>query len=187
MQDVIKLEPATHLKQDGSYILSYPHLLSYFSERSVLTASDFVCGAHMVYGWMPTILDLYPAYPSRTLARGAELLQEAKDDGRLTDEEILELGSLVNNSLVGASKLLHFVRPDCFAIWDSKVCAFMFERKCGHAKTNQIRTYREYLSALASISHDQRFPTFHNAVNKKLGYEVSKLRAIELIMYLNSP
>jgi hypothetical protein len=54
MEDVFELESHTLIRQ-SSYIVSYPYLLGYFA-KSTFDAADVVRGAHMVYGWMPTIL-----------------------------------------------------------------------------------------------------------------------------------
>ena len=187
MEDVFDLEPHTRVLQDDSYILSYPHILAYFSGKKTFDSADLVCGAHMVYGWMPTVLELYPETPNDDLAAGATILTKAKDTGVLSDEEIASLASLVNHSLVGASKLLHFVAPDRFAIWDSKIYAFVFQKKPHNYRVNEVVNYRRYHSLLAGIRSDSRFDAFHESVNEKIGYEVSPLRAIELVMFLNAP
>jgi hypothetical protein len=66
---VFELEPRTQIPQSGSYVLAYPHLLSYFEQRDTIEAADLIRGAHMVYGWMPTILDLAPEPPNIDLSR----------------------------------------------------------------------------------------------------------------------
>ena len=187
MADVFDLEPHTRIFPNDSYILSYPHILSYFSAKKKFDAADIIRGAHMVYGLMPTILDLYHEPPNPSLAEGADLVTKAKYTGALTDQEISSLARLVNNSLVGASKLLHFVAPDEFAIWDSNIYSFIFEKKPYHYRVNKVTNYRIYLSMLSSIQGDPRFKAFHASVNAKVGYAVSPLRAIELVMYLNAP
>ena len=187
MTDVFDLEPNTRVLQDDSYILSYPHILGYFSGKKTFDSADVVRGAHMVYGWMPTVLQLYPETPNDDLAAGATILTKAKDTGVLSDEEIASLASLVNHSLVGASKLLHFVAPDRFAIWDSKIYAFIFQKKPHNYRVNDVAAYRRYLSLLAGIRSDPRFDAFHESVNRKIGYAVSPLRAVELVMFLNAP
>src|SRR5438270_272252 len=115
MRDVFVLEPTTKILSDDPYITSYPHLLDYFSVKDSIEPGDVVCGAHMAYGWMPTILELYPEPGAIDLHAAAALLTKAKRTGVLAEEEIKALSGLVNNSLVGASKLLHFVAPATFA------------------------------------------------------------------------
>jgi hypothetical protein len=119
--------------------------------------------------------------------QGAQLLTRAKRTGELTNEEIASLASLINNSLVGTSKLLHFVAPENFAIWDSRIYRFLFERTPHVYRVRSVELYREYLETLAQLRSDSRFPSFHRSVNEKLDYPVSTLRAIELIMFLNAP
>lgn len=187
LRSVFDLEPHTRIDQSGSYVLSYPHLLSYFERRDPIEAVDLVRGAHMVYGWMPTVLELCPEPPNIDLDRGAALLTRARRAGALTDDEIGALAALINNSLVGASKLLHFVAPERFAIWDTRIYRFLFERTPHLYRIQSVERYREYLETLAELRSDPRFPAFHRSVNQKLGYRVSALRAIELIMFLNAP
>lgn len=187
MPNIFDLEPRTIIMKDDSYILSYPYLLSYFSSKSDFSIEDFVRGAHMVYGWMPTVLDLYPEAPNISLEAGANILTKAKNAGSLADDEIENLVRLTNNSLVGASKLLHFVAPQHFPIWDSKIYAFVFQEKSHNYRVSQISNYRKYLKLLSVLQNDDLFESFHQSVNEKIGYHVSKIRAIELIMFLNSP
>ena len=186
MQDVFALEPKTTIPQDESYIISYPYLVGYFSAKSSFSATDLVAGAHMAYGWMPTILDLYPKKSRISFDGGAELLTKAKQTGTLDDAELQSLAWLVNNSLVGASKLLHFVSPGTFAIWDSRVYSFLHEDRPYNTRVNNVLTYRAYLRILAVLRQDSRFPAFHVSINQKVGYEVSALRALELVMFNNS-
>ena len=110
MNDIFELERQTAISTNSSYILSYPHILNYFAVKTTFGIEDVVCGAHMIYGWMPTVLDLYP-HKKIDLKQAAKFLNDAKSNGALTDQEINDLAGLINNSLVGASKLLHFVIP----------------------------------------------------------------------------
>lgn len=187
MPDVFELEPATTISKDDSYLVSYPHLLSFFASTTTLTAEHVVCGAHMVYGWMPTILDLYLNKTNIDLSTAAGYLNVARDTGNLADSQLKHLVCLINNSLVGVSKLLHFTSPQHFAIWDSKVYAFVFQEKPHPYRVNDISKYRSYLELLRQLQQDQRFPEYQASVCNKIGYEVSPLRSLELIMYLNSP
>lgn len=187
MRDVFELEHTTNILVDDSYIVSYPHLLGYFAAKTSFGVKDVVCGAHMVYGWMPTILELYSGPTKLDLVKAADLLTEARSACALTDTELRKLADLVNNSLVGASKLLHFIAPNSFAIWDSKVYSFVFNERPYHDRVNKVAKYREYLDILKELQRDQRFSQFHTSMNSKIGYTVSPLRALELVMYLNAP
>lgn len=186
MQDVFLLQQTTEVLQDDSYVASYPYLLKYFSSKTSFAPEDVVLGAHMAYGWMPTVLELYPE-PGNDLVTAAELLTKAKAGSALTATELESLAALVNNSLVGASKLLHFVAPDHYAIWDSRVYSFFCEKRPHSYRVNNVETYKEYIKSLNDLRYRVEFPDFHKSVQKKLGYVVSPLRALELIMFLNAP
>ena len=187
MQNVFLLEPTTTVQSDASYIASYPHLVEYFSDKAKISPGDVVRAAHMAYGWMPTILDLYPASNKLDLASASMLLTKARDKGFLQPAEISALAGLVNNSLVGASKLLHFVAPNSFAIWDSKVYSFVHEKPPYHHRVNAVDAYVAYLELLAQLAARQEFGNFHASIQQKIGYAVSPFRALELVMYLNAP
>lgn len=188
MKDVFQIEPLTHIDRAQSYIRSYPHILSAMKTPHVLDEQAFVCGAHMVYGWMPTILEIHIS-ESVDVHAGVALLNKARIAGRLSCEEIEQLASLVNRSVVGASKLLHFVNPEAFAIWDSRIYRFLHQgQRAAHAyRVNNAGEYEAYLSLLQRLQQDDRFPELHASVNRKMGYAVSPLRALEVVMFLNSP
>jgi hypothetical protein len=172
--------------EGDSYILSYPHIRSWFAEHSTFTERDVVCGAHMVYGWMPTIIDLDLADGRLTLAAAAVLMTKARRDGHLDPEEIDSLASLMNNSLVGASKLLHFAAPDAFAIWDSRIYAFLNGKRPHHYQVRDVKAYTAYLDKLTYWSKSPGIDVFRETVNRKIGYAVSTMRAMELVMFQHS-
>jgi hypothetical protein len=186
MHDVFELERTTNIPAT-SYILSYPHILSYFAGRGPLDVTDFVRGAHLVYGWMPKVLKLHTQPPNLTLAQAASLLESARTQGTISDEHLSKLVRVINNSLVGTSKLLHFVRPDVFPIWDSNVYGFVFEEKPHDGRVRDVAKFREFVRRVNAIRSEKRFGDFHASVNFKVGYEVSEPRAVELIMFLNAP
>ncbi|AVD81752.1 hypothetical protein C4Q28_06045 [Pseudomonas sp. SWI6] len=185
MRDVFIIEPATQILADDAYVVSYPHLLEYFSSKQSLDAGDVVRGAHMVYGWMPTILTLYPEQGKAGLDKAAKTLEKARKGEALNDQEIEGLASLVNNSLVGASKLLHFVAPAYFPIWDSNVYSFIHESRPHYYLVNSLEEYKGYVQLLKDLAIKPGFQNFHGSVQRKLGYIVSPMRALELVMFLN--
>jgi len=187
MKNIFLLEPTTKVLSDSSYVVSYPYLLDYFAAKTTIESGDVIRGAHMVYGWMPTILELYPESGENHLSQAASILTKAKVGGVLTESELEVLASLVNNSLVGASKLLHFVAPENYAIWDSKVYSFVHEKRPHHYRVNNATTYIQYIDLLRQLSNQKEFPPFYAAVQEKLGYHVSALRALEIVMFLNAP
>ena len=185
MRDIFDLEKHTRIDREQSYIRSYPHLLAWFAERERIGGADVTCAALMVYGWMPTILELHGT-DGFGVDDAAVLLNAARSEGCLNDQAIAQLAGLVNRSVVGASKLLHFLCPDAFAIWDSRIYRFLYQTAPHQYRVNNVREYQHYLELLRNLQRDARFPTFHASINEKMGYPVSALRAIEIVMFQNA-
>ncbi|VEJ21002.1 hypothetical protein [Neisseria animaloris] len=201
IDDFFKLIDETEILLD-SYIFSYPYILEFFStkfnSKNALDKHNFICGIHMIYGWMPHILELNPI---DDLDNIITILNNTQKNKKISDEDLLKLAKPIDSSsVIGTSKLLHFIAPDSFAIWDNNVHKFICSKKLidnNIYKKNiyppknkeyvQIPNYRAYLNLLTEIQKNSKFKDFHKSVNKKIGYEVSPLRAIELIMFLNSP
>lgn len=184
MEKVFQLESSTIIDGKNSYIQAYPHILNALASSPMLTEQDFICGAHMVYGWMPTILEIYASQRSE-ISHGVALLNKARTQGVLTYCELSDLAQLINRSFVGASKLLHFVNPQAFAIWDSRIYRFIYGNTPHQYRVNNAAIYEKYLQILFRLKQDKRFPAFHTSVNRKMGYPVSALRALEVVMFLN--
>ena len=183
--DVFALKELTVIDPSQSYIRAYPHIVSMLSVKTAFTPSDFICASHMVYGWMPTILEIH-ANEHVSVAMGAALLTKAKKQGYLSHTELGQLAQLVNHSVIGASKLLHFVNPQAFAIWDSKVYRFVHGVAAHEYRVNNIAAYEHYLGMLGELKRDPRITDFCISIEQKMGYPVSVLRALEVVMFLNS-
>jgi len=164
-----------------SFIKSYFHFVGYFSKRDEITEHDLVIGANFTYGWMPTILN----FKSRDFELSVEILNKVKNDLRITSDEIKHLKQLINNSLVGVSKLLHFLSPFVYAMWDSRVCKFL-TGKSYKQKVENINLFLSYLNLCARIVEDPRFAPIHEDHIRRIGYEISPMRTIEQIMFLSS-
>lgn len=164
-----------------TYDISYPEFLKYFENIQEINKHHLVIGINFTYGWMPTILD----FRSNEFEDAVQVLNKVKKGTIPSIREIETLKSLFNNSLVGTSKLLHFIRPDKFAIWDSRVYRYLTGRE---PYVKNIGDPAGYLSYLAFCGHLTSFPEFeniHRIVCREIGYEMTKFRTAELIMYQN--
>lgn len=56
-------------------------------------------------------------------------VSQAKGGILIKENEIAEFIPIINNSLVGTSKLLHFINPNDYAIWDSNIFHCFFPKK----------------------------------------------------------
>lgn len=163
---------------------SYKEFVGYFRsipKEKPLTDHNFIVGAYFSYGWMPTMLRL-----GENVSAAIKVVNKARSLAQpINEEEFLTIASIINGSVVGASKLLHFIRPDKYAIWDSRVYRFIFQEEPYQYRLEAPQVYQEYLNALRVIAKSRSFAGTKDAVEKAVGYQVTGLRACELIMFAN--
>lgn len=158
---------------------SYQHFVGFFAALREYTEREVVIGAYFTYGWMPTMLNL-----RGDLRETVGLLNKVRKEGcRLTHDEMMTIARNVNSSMVGTSKLLHFVRPDVHAIWDSRVYRYLHQKKPYTYRLEAPETYGGYLDQLAELQKDERFGTLKQRLEQEIGYEVSQNRIGEYVMY----
>ena len=105
---------------NDQYLKSYPHIIKAVSTLiDNLGSSSIVSIAHIAYGWMPTVLK---EFDFSYIEKG--FILDARKTSSFNDAKlfisILE-NSPINNSWIGLSKVLHFINPQFFPIWDRKV------------------------------------------------------------------
>ncbi len=165
--------------ENDSYINVYRSLQSFTKRQSIKDQTTFIGLAHMVYGWMPTIL---------TFDSGREMapeLFEKIEGGCLEADFLAELKQIVNHSIVGTSKVLHFLNGEDYAIWDSRVYRSITGKKAHEYRVNSVEVYIEYMNQMRKVAKELDI----DYVNQKLvckGYctkDTSVLRMIELILF----
>jgi hypothetical protein len=174
-QDAIGLE-----FNSESYLISYPEFLKYFKKKRSIKKSHLIIGIHFTYGWMPTVFD----FRSNEFKKAVKILNKSKGNNLLTIEELSILKSLFNNSLVGTSKLLHFINPSIYPIWDSRVYRYLTNKESSN-KLNEPETYLSYLNFCSEKIKDKKYNSIHKSIKEKIGQNLTKLRSLELIMYMN--
>lgn len=164
---------------DGSeqYLRTYPELLRSTTILAKEMGEDALSAiAHMAYGWMPTILKKFsdskpgivgPATKCRSFEEASALIQSLDD-------------SPINNSWVGMSKVLHFINPEFFPIWDSRV-AKHFDLKI--TQVNKKNHFFEYLTFVQENRKSDAVKRVQEAFVKEAGYSVSDVRACEFILF----
>ncbi|WP_372551463.1 hypothetical protein [Acinetobacter pittii] len=140
------------------YLLSYPHFLNYFKNIKIINLENIIIGISFTYSWMPTILkNLKIDHPEYLIS----ILNEVKHGHKINAEQLLFLKSALNNSLVGTSKLLHFINPFDYAIWDSRVFHFLFNQEPHKYKLENPQTYFDYLNLIGRLTKEQNFENFY--------------------------
>jgi len=166
---------------EHSYHKSYFHFINYFAGRDEITEQDLVIGSNFTYGWMPTILN----FKSDDFDLAVTALNRAKATARISNADLIVLKGLINNSLVGVSKLLHFINPQVYAIWDSRVCNFL-TGKSHKQKIEKIELFWSYLDLCERVTRARGFEQIHSSFADHIGYAISPMRIPEQIMFLSS-
>lgn len=134
------------------------------------------------YGWMPTIFDNLP--DEKKLKDFSELVKACEED-QSRPNNFVSLLKTFNNSVVGTSKVLHFLFPNIFPIWDSNI-AFAFGYNPAYtASYNNPETYIKYMDGLAAFF--KRKKQFQAPQVIKTHFQksaVTPLRELELCLFL---
>ncbi len=166
------------LAKNDSYIQTYPEFLRYFENIDKIEKHHLVIASHFAYGWMPTIIQLDLSQQDKVL----DLLNAVKKGYILNSEELGLLKKSINNSLVGLSKLIHFINPKDYAIWDSRIFRYLTEKKSSYGIDN-TELYIEYLKGLKNIAKNESYPKLHRLVVRNFDYEIYPNRVIEITMF----
>ncbi|MFA6857234.1 MAG: hypothetical protein WCR31_08505 [Treponema sp.] len=171
--------------------------------------------AHMVYGWMPTMLRMNEEQEKDSeysICSHPDYFWKKIDDGTFFDNKegsewykfFAALQKTVNNSVVGASKLLHFIEPELYAIYDLRVYKSIVkpEEKISYGKVNKIENYLAYNKKLLDLTVDEKNKDKLERMRNELKYkgfipsdseiaaseikEVSFMRCMELCLYLET-
>jgi len=166
-----------------TYYISYIEFLEYFKNTNEITKHNLIIGINFAYGWMPTIFD----FCNDDFDNVLQILNRAKQNIIPSKNELDTLKGLLNHSLVGTSKLLHFINPECFAIWDSKVYKYLTKNNANQNSISKSESYLAYLKFCKELTEREEYEEIHNHVWNQVGYEMTKFRTAELIMFSTPP
>lgn len=180
-------EPIQRLiKIDERYFCQYPVLMKLGNCARVNDDDTALFALELaVYAWMPQTMSSRPS---------SILTPKEINAVRTSDSPLFELVENIGlrareredgHSWVGLSKVLHFLRPNCFAVWDSHVA-----RSFGLKHSYQINSGNAYLDYVRSITDLQKHVApqvaeIQSHVRRLAGYEIGPLRALELSLFVN--
>lgn len=162
-----------------TYLMSYPYIIGFFANVEEITPHELILGNAMVFSLMPTTMNLRNDDIEPLLLP----LTKLKNKGTLlTEEEFIMLKKLINNSLTATSKLLHFINPHIYPIWDSRINRFL---SSSTKNTNSVKTYYSYLDNYQLLAKNDDLNKITYALSQKLNYKITNARAFDLILYLS--
>ncbi len=188
IESIIERVNMINLEGQNSYLKTYPYFINYFKEIDNLEVKDVVIGISFTYSWMPKILTIHEG----NLEEIKDILNQIKNSSvSIQESDLSKLKSMFNHSLVGTSKLLHFINPDKYAIWDSNIYKFFKNTKYANQdKLHSEAIYLKYLELLNRLIEHKDFQEIHDVILSKIrtilslnGYHMSKLRVAELILF----
>lgn len=164
--------------------ISYPEFLKYFDKLNKITRHNVVIGIGFTYSWMPMMF----RFKSDNIDEVVIILNKAKSGIIQTLDELFKIKKCLNNSTVGMSKILHFIKPDCFPIIDSRVFSYLMKSKNNNNNEDLYDPafYLDYLSFCNEIIVKKEYLKIHKKINDKFDIPLSKMRTLELIMYKNA-
>lgn len=168
---------------EENYLLSYPYFLNYFQNLESINLENLVIGISFTYSWMPTILK---ALNLKNTEKVLFILNEVKKGKLIDEQQLTTLKTTFNNSLVGTSKLLHFINPKQYAIWDSRVFRFLNNVEPHKYRLEKPRAYIEYLKLIEELKNEKAFTAFFELMKQKVGYDITEYRALELAFFKGS-
>lgn len=168
---------------EENYLLSYPYFLNYFQNLESINLENLVIGISFTYSWMPTILK---ALNLKNTEEVLFILNEVKKGKLIDEQQLTTLKTTFNNSLVGTSKLLHFINPKQYAIWDSRVFRFLNDVEPHKYRLEKPRAYIEYLNLIEELKNEKAFTAFFELMKQKVGYDITEYRALELAFFKGS-
>jgi len=147
-----------------------------------------VTALHLVYGWMPTIpkLKTYQHWSGADKQRLVNILQHAEQGKALGGPDLHHLKVFSNNSIVGGSKILHFLSPNLFPIWDTRVARAFYHRSKVYAQqVNDVDRYLIYQATLLGWMNSGQVSKQVATLRSLAPFlgPVSDLRLIELVLF----
>lgn len=167
--------------EHNSYLNSYREFLRYFENIGEITKHEFIIGVNFSYGWMPTIFE----FKSENFEEVVIILNRVKGGLIPTVDELNILKTMINNSLVGTSKLLHFINPSLIPIWDSRVYMYLLGRNNSQNSISNPMNFLDYINFCFNVIQEAKFPELKKYIEIQVGYEMSPMRIVEIVMYLN--
>lgn len=175
------------INANDRYLEVYPELLAGVQALLPLTRQNLILAAHSVFGWMPTQLRVNMAQVNTVLT----ILHGVLHDGaNVTVDDLALMASTFQptggNSVVAASKILHFFAPNRFPMWDRWVAKTWELPPSGpQAAANYDGFIQACLQFELNPIGQQACATLRQRLAQAgYAYPMTDMRVIELIFFL---
>lgn len=176
---------------DTQYFKSYFEFIKYFENIDIIDYHSLVISSYFTYGWMPTILKKFDT--KNNMKQSIDVLNKVKKSIEIDESEYDTLVKCINNSIVGVSKMLHFINPQQYPIFDSRIKKYFktnnllksIWKPTYQYNNNNILQYQLYRDICLEIIKNDRFEKVYNESVQKLGLdkELTKMRVLENMFF----
>jgi hypothetical protein len=205
----------TTRKTSATYRYTYDRYLQYFRDKPSggnLTEQDLYVGFGIAYSWMATIKQLDPRI--KTVEAAVKALNQVRvlqptdlelgivGCHNISPDKIARVEMMIEpirqflGSVIGSSKLLHFVNPDVFPMWDSVIHRY-FNQLEQKSASDSLHQYIEYTYNVHALISDDSFEgsiyepltsalvrAYQEASDQyRMPDKMGKVRAIEFLMF----
>ena len=182
--------------ENTTYFESYFEFVEFFTKIETVDYHSLVISSYFTYGWMPTILKKFNNTDNIDVV--ITILNKVKNHSDIYESDYRELVNCINNSIVGVSKLLHFINPTDYPIFDSRIKNYFKENhllesvwklsiktKESDKYTKDIQQYQLYRDICLEMISDERFQKIYDESVKQLGFdrEITKMRVLENLFF----
>lgn len=176
--------------ENTSYFESYFEFVEFFKRIETIDYHSLVISSYFTYGWMPTILK---KFNSTNVDEVIAILNKVKNHIEINSDEYIKLVDCVNNSIVGVSKLLHFINPTDYPIFDSRIKNYFKQNSLMESiwkptyqnKNNDVEQYQLFKNLCLQMISDSRFQNIYDESVQKLRLtkELTKMRVLENLFF----
>lgn len=133
------------------------------------------------YGWMPTIFKNVPN--QQQLEAFSNLVQAGAPTEQVENSPLIL--KTFNNSVVGTSKVLHFMFPNTYPIWDSNIAIALGFGVNNQNAFNNSGNYIQFMNTLNNYLLQNPHFQAPQLINEHFaGVEVTQLRKLEICLFL---
>ena len=162
------------------YFNSYLYILSHLkAQKGNLNPESTMVAICLIYSWMPRV-------PHKVVIKDNDVIKllnkayHSTYENKLSEQEIETIQFSINNSMVGTSKILHFINPNVYPMWDSNIAKIVKSEKDKSEK--EVLNYLNYQNACLKLSDDDCNECIKNFNSEKFN-GLSKLRKIDMALF----
>ena len=157
--DLVRLNAFPVHSKEASLIRVYPRLLRTAQSKDAEVLDTFLLLATLAHGWLPHSLQI----EEEKLPDAVDAFDRAREENRDFSLDIVESVANCLQSLVAASRVLHFANPYRYPTWGPAIEHFRLGRAPSPYHMMQTANYGDYVRDVQRLKGEEGFLGFHHA------------------------